>query len=173
MDWYLLLTPLAVLVVLVPFVFVGCEPFGEAEGPPADVTLYYGTALVWIPQGSAQPVSTRRIRAITVEWTLLPATSFNQPAPETKGSLTSPLDVLDVPFVLRISRFDPKSRATGIDCSCVLLLDDQSTVTTKARAELKKNWTLSFRLRRGMIDPEEPATKFHPPFGLSPETVAN
>lgn len=34
MDWYLLLAPLLLAVLALPFLFVGCSSFGTAESPP-------------------------------------------------------------------------------------------------------------------------------------------
>jgi hypothetical protein len=135
MDWFILLTPLLLLGLLVPFVFIGCglDAVGAAV---RDATLSYGGAL--LPITDPLTVEIRPIFQITARWSLHGRYTIlgNHPydkifPPQVKGSLALPLPIPLGDDTFRIPIYQsPNVHLEAVRCVCDVVVDSTGTTLT-------------------------------------------
>lgn len=181
-DSFVLLTPLLAALLLLPFVFIGCnEILGNERAvyvpQPPLVYLSFKRALRVEnepPAPGSEPVNPRVIHGITVYWTLrqLQPGPVVKPPTESKGTPIEPLTTRDTDFVLNVNDWaDLTQQAIMVGCRCDILLDQGQTVSTKeASIQYAKGTADRFRLLRVI---QQPGAGPQDAFVVIPETINN
>jgi hypothetical protein len=170
-DWFLLLTPVLIAVLLMPVVFLGCTPF--AEGPPRwppDLTFAFGYANN--PENEPNPATPTQICYVAVYWTLYGrftegSRKFLPPQQKGTPGVAFPPHVSDNTLDVTFTDIDPAS-VVGVACKCDVGLPDLSIRTTnEAYMDYTNGQYHVFVLVR------EPAAPNAPFFSVRPDTVKN
>jgi len=187
-DWFVLLTPLLSLVLLLPFVFVGCAELAGLQEPTerwvspeeAGAYLSFDRALQvmfdQLPTG-VHHVNQRPIVAIIVQWTLRGDASTTNPLSVTlpvqiKGSTAEAITTRDDPFHLHVDSLPFASEVRVIACRCDVKLDQGLETTREVSLPYRWGAMHRFRLRRGTTSHPLPSIS-EAPFSVVPETVNN
>ena len=162
-DWFVMLTPLLLLVLLVPWVFMGCglNAVGSKPTGGGAALLFDGAIRVEfdpLPTGVSH-VDGRPIISITVQWTLTGNQSSPNPLSvklpvQIKGSTVEPLTSRDTPFYLDVGALDYASEVRLIHCQCDVKFEQgQYTTMENTRTSLSytPGATRLFRLKRGTL----------------------
>lgn len=178
-DWFVLLAPVLLVLLLVPFVFVGCGLDATGTRLNPDGFLSYGAAIV----ASADPaaVDPRPIFGITALWsaemqyTILSQNIFVKPLPPqtiSSPGVPLPAPLGDGGFVLQAVPSSTNVDIRTIRCACVVVLDAAGTsmTTPVASQPFFQGKTHVFRLVRGITPPGGPAPAA---FTVVPDTVGN
>jgi hypothetical protein len=163
-DWFVLLTPVLLALVALPFLFIGCSSFGAAEPetsstPSPDSETYFILNLDSDLHDGVSPQVIVRVRA---RWTFshsLDTNVLKLPHEENLVSRKVPPPVppaldLSIPEESRIEwRRDSNFFGTRnfMVCSCDLFLDDDRRIgvrNSNAGGPLILKQTYTFRLRR-------------------------
>jgi hypothetical protein len=160
MDWFVFLTPIVLLVVASPLLFVGCARFdaapgvGTVAGPP----LGTRTAFRLDMDSNLQERLPSKVVKITVQWSLESAAGGGfailvpqQPMTITHQPPTMPIDPVMDPGALASIPSDTIGMQDKVSCSCHVTLANNTSppvVATDAVAALEKNRTFVFRIQR-------------------------
>jgi hypothetical protein len=168
-DWFVVLTPLLLVVVVLPFVFVGCEPFGTstqpgttATQPPDDGTttpvatqttfrlemdpnlqLNVANPLVRIEVTWLLESSTGAVPTIVVPQPAARITTKQQPRPDPPA--IDPVKDEGVSAKVASADIGPRDR---VRCECRNTQSNNNTGTSKSDAVvLEKDKTYEFRIQ--------------------------
>jgi hypothetical protein len=165
-DWFVLLTPIVLLVVALPFLFVGCARFdaapgvGTVAGPPLGVTPL--TAFRLEMDANLQLQLPSPVVKIEVTWSLESATGvpapiiLPQPPPavirstQVPPSATHAIDPLKDPGASASIESANVGTRDQVRCICTVFLANGTTgdvAGTSNAAVLKKDGTHEFRIQ--------------------------
>jgi len=161
-DWFVVLTPLVLVVVVLPFVFVGCAPFGSSPGttatqPPDDVATQTTFRLEMDP--NLQQDLTNPLVKIEVTWLLESSTGAAPtiviPTPPEKIT-TKQQPPPDPPVIDPVKDTGVSAKVASADigprdqvrCECRNTQSNNNTGTAKSEAvPLEKGKTYEFRIQ--------------------------
>jgi hypothetical protein len=166
-DWFVVLTPLLLVVVVLPFVFVGCAPFGSTPGttatqPPDDGTttpVATQTTFRLEMDPNLQTGLNNKLVKIEVTWLLESSTGTAPtiiiPQPPDKIT-TKQLPPPDPPAIDPVKDKGASAKLNSADigprdrvrCACKNTLADGTVGDTKSDAVvLEKDKTYEFRIQ--------------------------
>ena len=164
-DWFVVLTPLVLVVVVLPFVFVGCAPFGIAghdrHGATKDTTTPVATQTTFrlemdpnLQQDLANPLvkievtwllesSTGAVPTIVVPTPPAKITTKQQPPPDPPA--IDPVKDKGVSAKVASADIGPRDQ---VRCECRNTQSNNNTGTAKSEAVLlEKDRTYEFRIQ--------------------------
>ena len=187
-DWFVLLTPLVALMLVLVFVFVGCAQLAGLEepvespvppGPPPGAYLVFDTALrpeYDPPPDHAHHVDNRPIHGITVRWTFhsKQAGASLSAVVQSKGSMSAPVAPPFDPFHLDVDGLTGVFQIHAIACQCEIAFIQGQDTAAHDPIPYTPGKTYLFRLKRGRISHPLPSvTHSEPPFLVLLETEKN
>ena len=177
-DWFVLLTPLLLLALLLPFLFAGCGLSAKGTMHPLDATLEWEAAVFKTNDNNA--ISNQRIVTIVASWTFINSQLPSPPPPVTRtvsgaGSPPGPIFLgVDNRIRLKLQGNELGHNPDRINCSCALTFQGGATFTTAISETVPFTYGTShvFELVRAMR-PGTPIGYTPAPFHVIAHTVKN